>query len=151
MDRNCDLPPPSTLVVEYKSASLVVRAVLSIISIIALLKFTEASSNVLAIFVLGTWLVISLVWLRKAYYDTALIITDTGMKINEKYNIQWTYIDNFFIKTVVVDGQDAQKLIIKSKIKNFKFHMDDLDVDKERLNRWIQFYKQQGKRDLQRN
>ncbi len=142
MNKDQDFSTPSTLVIEYKSISLVIRGVLSIAIIVALTILTNALSNILAIVVLSIWLAIAILWLKKAYLDTALIITDNGIKINDKHNIEWHTVDNFFIKTTVVDDGEIETLIINTEKGDFKFDLDDLNIDKERLNRWIKFHKQ---------
>ncbi|NOS94607.1 MAG: hypothetical protein HOP30_22070 [Cyclobacteriaceae bacterium] len=81
-------------------------------------------------------------WLKKAYLDTALIITDKQIKVNDKHKIEWHMVNNFYIKTIAWDDGDEETLIINTKKRDFKFDLADLVIDKERLNRWIKFYKQ---------
>lgn len=142
MNNDQHLISPSTLVLEYKSMSLIVRGVLSIVAIVALIILTDALTNVLAIAVLSMWLVIAILLIKKAYLDTALIITNTGFKINDKYKVEWHHVGDFYIKTIVVEDGEFERLFINTERGNFKFDLDDLVVDKERLNRWIKFYKQ---------
>jgi hypothetical protein len=136
-----DLYQPATLVVEYNSTSLIFRGVLSIILIIVLLVTADALTNFIAVAALGIWFVLSLFWIKKAYKDKALVITDFGIKIHDKDNIKWKNIINFFIKTIVDDVSKGEILVIKTDIRNFEFEMRDLNVDRERLDRWIKFYK----------
>ncbi|MCZ8217578.1 MAG: hypothetical protein O9262_15140 [Cyclobacteriaceae bacterium] len=133
---------PTSLVIEYKVTSLVVRAILSIVIISYLLIAADALSNILAVILLGVWFLISMLWLRKAFLKTALIITDAGLKVNDKINIQWNQVYRFYIKTSTVDGQDAERIIINSDVKDFDLAMEDLDFDREGLNRWIRYYNQ---------
>lgn len=51
-------------------------------------------------------------------------------------------VNNFYIKTIAWDDGDEETLIINTKKRDFKFDLADLVIDKERLNRWIKFYKQ---------
>lgn len=60
--------------------------------------------------------------------------------INDRHNIKWSHVENFFVKTIVTEDGKAERLIINSTNKDFKFDIEDIYVDKERLNRWIQFY-----------
>jgi len=142
MNNEQDFSIPSALVIEYKSTSLVIGGVLSIIAIVALTIFTKALSNIILIIALGIWLVVALTWLKKAFLETALIITDKQIKINDKHTIEWHTVDNFYIKTIVWDDGNQETLIINTKKRDFKFDLAEVDIDKERLNRWIKFYKQ---------
>jgi hypothetical protein len=147
MDNRFNFDTPTTLVIEYNSVLLIVRGVISIVIIIALLTMTKALSNILAVILLSFWFAIASLSIKKAYFNTALIITVSGIKINDKHIIGWNLIENFSIKTVIVDGTEAEKLIINSRSKNFTFDMGDLNIDKEALNSWIKFYKQIQKKN----
>lgn len=142
MNNDQNLIAPSTLVIEYKSMTLIIRGVLSLVIIVALGILTDALSNILALVVLSIWMGFAMLWIKKAYLDTALKITDNGIKINDKHNVEWHHIVDFYIKTIVVEDGEFERLFINTEIGNFKFDLDDLDVDKERLNRWLKFYKQ---------
>lgn len=136
------LHPPSTLVIEYRSISLAIRGIGSVIIIVVILIVADVLSNILALTILGIWLVISVLWIKKAFIDTALIITNVGVKINSKQIIEWDHITKFLTKTIVIDGDEVERIMINAGNKHFQFDMEDLEVDKERLIRWIAFFKQ---------
>jgi hypothetical protein len=125
MNSDQHLIPPSTLVVEYKSMSLIIRGLLSVVAIIALIILTDALSNVLAIAVLSIWFVLAILWIKKACLNTALIITDTKVIINDKYKVEWPQIGDFYINTIVAEDGKFERLFINTEKGNFNFNLDD--------------------------
>ena len=139
-----DLIPPTSLFIEYKSESLMIKGIILIvtsISVITVLIIEDFQKNVIGVIAVGGLLFVSLLMIRKALTPMALLITDKGVKVKNNNDIHWDSVTKFYVKKTSSDGFEEEELMIETKEKDYKFDLADLEVERARLDRWITFYR----------
>jgi hypothetical protein len=132
---------PNSIVIEYKEESTIWRGVILFIFGIVVLIWGNAFTNWMAAVVFVITSVVSIIWIRRGFYDTALILTNDGFKFQNNKTVDWKKVNYVYFKNVFADMVEGYELIIQTDSKNYKIDVEDLDIDIEELGHWIAYFR----------
>lgn len=132
---------PSVLVAEYRSFLMIFKAIATLALIVVVLVKTNSLSNILAIIGLMAGSGIAIYWIKKSRIETAFVIDEYGINVHDGPIIPWNAIEDLFIKITNTSDGVSERVVIETKNKTYKFYLDELIVDRQKLDRWVTYYR----------